>query len=86
LCRRATTATRTCDEHPVTAPGSPDRDRDDRDRDDRDRDDSADETLPELLGEGSYDDKPTPYLFLLGLLGVAVFLGLVAFVFSHLSP
>ena len=44
------------------------------------------QTLPDLLGEGSFDDKPNPYLFLLGLLGVALFLGLVALVFSNLSP
>jgi hypothetical protein len=44
------------------------------------------QTLPDLLAEGSFEDKPSPYMFLLGLLGIAAFLGLVAFVFSHLSP
>ena len=44
------------------------------------------QTQPDLLGEGSFDDKPSPYLFLLGLLGVVLFLGLVALVFSNLSP
>lgn len=44
------------------------------------------QTLPDLLAEGSFDDKPSPYLFLLGLLGVVSFLLLVAFVFSNLSP
>jgi hypothetical protein len=44
------------------------------------------QTLPDLLAEGSFDDKPSPYMFLLGLAGIAAFLLLVAFVFSHLSP
>jgi hypothetical protein len=44
------------------------------------------QTLPDLLAEGSFDDKPSPYMFLLGLLGIASFLGLVAFIFSHISP
>ena len=44
------------------------------------------DTLPELLGAGAYDDTTSPYLFLLGLLGVLVFLGLVALIFSNLSP
>ena len=44
------------------------------------------QTLPDLLSEGSFDDKPSPYVFLLGLAGIAAFLLLVAFVFSHLSP
>ncbi len=44
------------------------------------------ETLTELLGEGSYNDKPNPYVFLLGLLAVVAFLGLVAWIFSNLSP
>jgi len=44
------------------------------------------ETLPELLGEGSFDDKPSPYMFLLGLLGIAAFLLLVALIFSNISP
>ena len=44
------------------------------------------QTLPDLLSEGSFDDRPSPYMFLLGLAGIAAFLGLVAFVFSHLSP
>jgi hypothetical protein len=44
------------------------------------------QTLPDLLSEGSFDDKTSPYLFLLGLLGIAAFLGLVAFVFAHISP
>ncbi len=44
------------------------------------------ETLPELLGAGAYDDTTNPYMFLLGLVGVLVFLGLVALLFSNLSP
>lgn len=44
-------------------------------------------TLPELLGqEGSFQDTPSPYIWLLGLLGTVAFLLLVAFIFSHLSP
>ncbi len=46
----------------------------------------SDETLTDMLGPGAYADKTSPYLFLLGLLGVVVFLGLVALVFSNLSP
>ena len=46
-----------------------------------------DRTLPELLSERTVDeDRPSPYVFLLGLAGIAAFLLLVAFVFSHLSP
>ena len=44
------------------------------------------QTLPDLLAEGSFEDRPSPYAFLLGLVGIAAFLLLVAFVFSHLSP
>ena len=44
------------------------------------------QTLPDLLAEGSFDDKPSPYLFLLGLLGIASFLLLVAFIFSNIEP
>ncbi len=44
------------------------------------------ETLTDMLGAGAYDDKPSPYIFLLGLLAVVAFLGLVAFIFSNLSP
>jgi hypothetical protein len=44
------------------------------------------QTLTELLAEGSFEDRPSPYLFLLGLAGIGAFLLLVAFVFSHLSP
>ena len=44
------------------------------------------QTLPDLLAEGSFEDRPSPYMFLLGLVGSAAFLLLVAFVFSHLSP
>jgi hypothetical protein len=44
-------------------------------------------TLPELIGkEASFQDSPSPYLWLLGLLGVVSFLLLFAFVFSRLSP
>jgi hypothetical protein len=44
-------------------------------------------TLPELLGkEGSFQDAPSPYIWVLGLIGTAAFLLLVAFIFSHLSP
>lgn len=42
-------------------------------------------TLPELLGEGSFQDKPNPYNWILGLVGVAAFLALVAVVVSHLG-
>jgi len=44
------------------------------------------QTLTDLLAEGSFEDRPSPYMFLLGLAGVAAFLLLVAFVFAHLSP
>jgi hypothetical protein len=44
------------------------------------------QTLPDLLSEGSFEDRPSPYMFLLGLAGIAAFLLLVAFVFAHLSP
>jgi hypothetical protein len=44
-------------------------------------------TLPELIGkEGSFQDAPSPYIWVLGLIGTAAFLLLVAFIFSHLSP
>jgi len=44
-------------------------------------------TLPELIGkEGSFQDTPSPYIWILGLIGTVAFLLLVAFVFSHLSP
>jgi hypothetical protein len=44
-------------------------------------------TLPELIGkEASFQDAPSPYIWILGLIGTAAFLLLVAFVFSHLSP
>jgi hypothetical protein len=44
-------------------------------------------TLPELIGkEASFQDSPSPYIWVLGLVGVAAFLLLFAFVFSHLSP
>ena len=45
-------------------------------------------TLPELIGkEASFQDSPSPYIWVLGLIGTAAFLFLVAFVFSHyLSP
>jgi hypothetical protein len=44
-------------------------------------------TLPELIGkDASFQDSPSPYIWVLGLLGTAAFLLLVAFVFSHLSP
>ena len=46
----------------------------------------SDETLTDMLGPGAYADKTSPYLFLLGLLGIVVFLGLVALIFSNLSP
>ena len=44
------------------------------------------QTLPDLLAEGSFDDAPNPYTWILGLVGTLVFLLLVAFLFSHLSP
>lgn len=44
-------------------------------------------TLPELIGsDRSFQDAPSPYVWVLGLAGVVAFLLLVAFVFSHLSP
>ncbi|MCU1590683.1 MAG: hypothetical protein JWP11_1939 [Frankiales bacterium] len=44
-------------------------------------------TLPELIGkEASFQDSPSPYIWILGLVGIVVFLLLFAFVFSHLSP
>ncbi len=44
-------------------------------------------TLPELIGkEASFQDSPSPYIWILGLAGVVAFLLLFAFVFSHLSP
>ncbi|MDT7548800.1 MAG: hypothetical protein QOE84_1194, partial [Actinomycetota bacterium] len=36
--------------------------------------------------EGSFQDTPSPYIWILGLLGTVAFLLLVAFIFSHLSP
>ena len=51
-----------------------------------DRTGGTSQTLTDLLAEGSFDDPPSPYMFLLGLAGVAAFLLLVAFVFAHLSP
>jgi hypothetical protein len=44
-------------------------------------------TLPELIGkEASFQDSPSPYIWVLGLVGIAAFLLLFAFIFSHLSP
>jgi hypothetical protein len=44
-------------------------------------------TLPELIGkEASFQDTPSPYIWILGLMGTAAFLLLVAVIFSHLSP
>jgi hypothetical protein len=44
-------------------------------------------TLPELIGkEASFQDTPSPYIWILGLMGTVAFLLLVAFIFSHLSP
>ena len=44
-------------------------------------------TLPELIGkESSFQDSPSPYIWVLGLIGIAAFLLLFAFVFAHLSP
>jgi len=44
------------------------------------------ETLTDMLGAGAFVDKPNPYVFLLGLLAVALFLGAVALIFSNISP
>lgn len=42
-------------------------------------------TLPDLIGsERSFQDSPSPYVWILGLLGTGAFLLLVAFVLSHL--
>jgi hypothetical protein len=44
-------------------------------------------TLPELIGkDASFQDSPSPYIWVLGLIGIAAFLLLFAFVFAHLSP
>jgi hypothetical protein len=44
-------------------------------------------TLPELLGkDASFQDNPSPYIWVLGLIGITAFLLLFAFVFSHLGP
>lgn len=44
-------------------------------------------TLPELIGkDGSFQDSPSPYIWILGLAGTLAFLLLFAFVFSHLGP
>ena len=44
-------------------------------------------TLPELIGkEASFQDSPSPYIWVLGLIGIVAFLLVFAFVFSHLSP
>ena len=44
-------------------------------------------TLPELIGkEASFQDSPSPYNWVLGLIGILAFLLLFAYVFSHLSP
>lgn len=44
------------------------------------------QTLPGMLGAGAYDDTTSPYLFLLGLLGVLSFLALVALFFTLVGP
>lgn len=44
------------------------------------------ESLTDLLGTGSYADRTNPYVLLLGLLGVALFLGAAALVLSKLGP
>ena len=44
-------------------------------------------TLPELIGkDASFQDTPSPYMWVAGLIGVVAFLLLVAFIFSNLSP
>jgi hypothetical protein len=44
-------------------------------------------TLPELIGkEASFQDTPSPYIWILGLMGTVAFLLVVAFIFSHISP
>jgi hypothetical protein len=44
-------------------------------------------TLPELIGkDASFQDSPSPYIWVLGLIGIAAFLLVFAFVFSHLGP
>jgi hypothetical protein len=79
-----------------------DADRDDADRDDAAQDEPPKQerpplllgrtggrrsTLPELIGkESSFQDSPSPYIWVLGLIGIAAFLLVFAFVFSHLSP
>jgi hypothetical protein len=75
----------------VTLPLDPagDPDRYDPDRYDPDRsspDAPAGRTLPELLGDGAYEDERNPWTWLTGLAGVVAFLLLVAFVVSHLGP
>ena len=44
------------------------------------------QTLSELLGEGAHEDERDGLEWLLGLVAVLVFLGLVALVFSSLGP
>ena len=36
--------------------------------------------------KASFQDSPSPYAWVLGLVGIAAFLLLFAFVFAHLSP
>ncbi|MBK5307467.1 MAG: hypothetical protein JJD92_12330 [Frankiaceae bacterium] len=44
-------------------------------------------TLPELIGkDASFQDSPSPYIWVLGLIGIVAFLLLFAYIFSHLSP
>ena len=47
---------------------------------------STSSTLPDLLGEGSYTEERDTWTFLIGLIGVLLFLALFSVVFSVLSP
>lgn len=53
---------------------------------DPDRYDPAADTLPGLLGVGPQEDERDTWTWLVGLLGVLAFLGLVALVMSRLTP
>lgn len=53
---------------------------------DPDRYRGGDRTLTEMLGEGAQEDTRDNYVWLLGLLSMLVFLGLVALIAANLGP
>jgi hypothetical protein len=66
-----------------------DPDRYDPQRDGQQRDgqsSSLGRTLPELLGDGAYEDPRKPYAWLTGLVGIVAFLLLVAFLIGRVGP